>query len=132
MLNKLFPNLIEFIDAKVEAVAVEQKGREAIGAITDREKLIILKQQLYRDARSGKDTTNLRSTIYCIQDGLNAESREINSFNAQLTGFSHSLLLIAVLATGLSYAIAANCGSHSSQLCRDARVIPDAIARYIQ
>jgi hypothetical protein len=41
------------------------------------------------------------------------------------------LILLAIVATGLSYIVAHNCGYYPSQLCRDARVIPNAIADYL-
>lgn len=114
-----------------DAIA-RQKAREDMGFICDTEKLIILKQQLYRTARSGESTSDLRRAIDCIQEGLEAQDRERNSFNSQLSGITNSLILIAFLVTGLSFAITKNCGDYSSQLCRDARVIPNSINSYIK
>jgi hypothetical protein len=52
-----------------------QKNLEDLGFVCDRQKLIILKQQLYRAARLGESTADLRRAIDCITEGLEAESR---------------------------------------------------------
>lgn len=132
MLHFLFPNLFEALNNRVDDALTEQKSKEYFGLISDYEKLIILKQQLYRAARNNEDTAELCRAIDCLQEGLDSEMREKNSFNSQLSGIINSLILAAVVATGLSYAVTKNCGNFNSQLCRDARVIPSAIARYIK
>ena len=132
MFQRFLDSFVETIDERVDNVAAQQKAREDMGFIYDEEKLIILKQQLYRATRNGEATTDLRRAIDCIQEGLDAKYREQNSFNSQLSSITNSLFLIVFIATGLSYLITNNCGGNSSQLCRDARLIPDAIARYIK
>lgn len=132
MLHRLFPNFFEALNNRFDVALTEQKSREDFGFISDSEKLIILKQQLYRAARANQPTTDLRRAIDCLQEGLDAENREKNSFNSQLSAITNSLILIAIVVTGLSYVGIKNCGNSSSHLCRDARVIPDAIARYIK
>ncbi|MGI8501125.1 MAG: hypothetical protein ACR2LR_08285 [Hassallia sp.] len=109
-----------------------EKVREDLGFISDNEKIVILKQQLYCAAKANQSTTNLHRAIDCLQQGLDAEMREKNSFNSQLSGITNSLILIAIIATGLSYAVTKNCGNSSSHLCRDARIIPDAVSNYIK
>jgi hypothetical protein len=132
MFQRFLDDLVQTIDERVDNAAARQKAREDMGVVSDDEKLIILKQQLYRMARAGEATNDLRRAIDCIQEGLDAQNREKNSFSSQLSGFTNSLILAAFLTTGLSYAVTKNCGDYSSHLCRDARVIPDAIARYIE
>lgn len=109
-----------------------QKVKEDLGLISDNEKLVILKRQLYCAVRANQPTTDLRRAIDCLQEGLDAEMREKNSFNSQLSGITNSLILIAILAIGLSYTVTKNCDGFNSQLCKDARIIPNAIARYIK
>lgn len=121
MLHHLFP--------KTEN---QKTTRERIGAISDYDKIAILKQKLYVNARHELPTNDLRRAIDCLQEGLDAERREKNSFNFQLSAFTNSLILSMILATGLSYAITKSCGDYSSHLCKDAHLIPDAIARYIK
>ena len=131
MFQTILDNLVQTIDERVDNAATRQKTREDIGFISDDEKLIILKQELYRTARNGEPTADLRRAIDCIQEGLDAQSKERHSFNSQLSGISNSLILIAALAIGLSYLISGNCSNKSSQLCRDARMIPNAISDYL-
>ncbi|MBW4449191.1 MAG: hypothetical protein KME22_03920 [Hassallia sp. WJT32-NPBG1] len=83
----------------------QQKNLENFGFISDREKLIILKQQLYRMARAGENTADLRRAIDCITEGLEAENRENNSFLNQLSGITNSLILIGLIATAGSYTL---------------------------
>ncbi|MBW4450759.1 MAG: hypothetical protein KME38_29020 [Spirirestis rafaelensis WJT71-NPBG6] len=132
MVQRFLDGFEQYIDERADAVVAAQKVREQMGFVSDESKLILLKQQLYRKARADENTADLRRAIDCIQEGLDAQNREKNSFSSQLSGLVNSLILAAFLATGLSYAVTKNCGDYSSQLCRDARVIPDAIARYIK
>ena len=131
MFQKFLDTFVQTIDERVDHAAARQKMREDMGFVSDEEKLIILKQELYRTARCGESTSDLRRAIDCLQEGLDAQSREKNSFNSQLSGISNSLILLAIFATGLSYIVANNCGFYPSQLCRDARVIPNAISNYL-
>ena len=133
MLQKFLDWCDEFNESIKELTSLErQKTREDLGFISDNEKLIILKRQLYRAAIANQPTADLRRTIDCLQEGLYAENREKNSFNSQLSAITNSLILIIIIATGLSYVGTKNCGNYSSHLCRDVRVIPDAIDNYIK
>ena len=129
MLGHLFPNLFSS-DESILKIDRKRKAREINGDIPDQEKIILLKQKLYRNAIDDESTTDLRRAIDCLQEGIDTENRERNSFNSQLHGITNSLFFIAILVTGLSYLIAPNC-HNSSKLCRDVNTIPDAISSYI-
>ena len=130
MLRHFFPTLFSS-DEELLKNDEKLKLREINGTIPDSEKIRLLKEKLYRVAMDDESTIDLRCAIDCLQAGLDAENRERNSFNSQLSGISNSLFFLAILVTGLSYAIAPKC-QNTSQFCRDARAIPDAIARYIK
>jgi hypothetical protein len=55
------------MSALIAPLQDKRQGKD-MGFISDEEKLIILKQEMYRTARCGESTADLRRAIDCIQE----------------------------------------------------------------
>jgi biopolymer transport protein ExbB/TolQ len=109
-----------------------QSESNKLGLIPDTEKIRMLKQELYRRAQVGADTTELSRAIRVLSDELQRDLTRRNSLAKQLDDIAKSAILIGLVATVASYltGLSGYCTNRNSQFCSQTQVIPRLINSY--
>ena len=114
--------------SQVQRKAKEQELKEQ-GKIPDLEKLSLLKQQLYRDAREGKDTTEIVKAIKTIRSDYEIDRpRIIYRHNKLVDSVLYSILLF--LAFTVSHDALKNCYRTQSTFCNQIEQLNRTIDQY--
>lgn len=139
-MKKIFSEHIEdgltFLGDGIHRAVMEAKDHELetikLGLISDDEKLRMLKRDLYEAARVGNAdrVAVLRTAIATISNQLEAERKHRNSPVEFTIGICNSIILLAILATFISFPATWVCGKNQSQACQVSRVIPSVISKF--
>ena len=112
---------------------VQRKAREeelkGQGKISDLEKLSLLKQQLYRDARDGKNTTEIRKAIKVIRSEYETNRpRNIDKYNSIVINLA--TISILILISPIFDNAYRNCYRTQSTFCNQIQQFNSTIDRY--
>lgn len=109
----IWSNNLKQSQAQVEASKKELKEQ---GKIPDLEKLSLLKQQLYRDVKEGKDTTEIVKAIKAIRSDYEIDRpRNIRRHNKLVDSVIYTILFFLVLT--VSHDALKNCHRTQSTFC---------------
>ena len=123
-------NLGNGIDRAVDKQIAWNKENRETGLLPDEEKLRLLKCELYRDVRAGKDTQELRKTIALISSEIDKDRDYENCFATQLNKVCELLILMAVSTIAVSF-IATGLGCpNQSKFCAGTANVSNTITRY--
>lgn len=123
-------NLGNSIDRATDKQLAWKRENCETGLLPDEEKLRLLKYQLYRDVRTGKDTSELRKTITLLSNEIDRGRSYENSFVGLLNQIC-SLLLIAGASAVLISFLATGLGCRNqSRFCADTSSISNSITKY--
>uniref|UniRef100_A0A0C1R7G3 Uncharacterized protein n=1 Tax=Tolypothrix bouteillei VB521301 TaxID=1479485 RepID=A0A0C1R7G3_9CYAN len=142
-INRLATGIENFGESIYRTIKESREHHEesvSLGLISDDEKLLLLKAELYRQARltEGK-INNLVSAIATLEqvkqaefDRKQSELKQRLSFPSQLEATcSLAIVLVIALIAG-SYFATYKCGKSRSQFCSNARVIPTQIEMFFK
>lgn len=91
-----------------------------LGLIPDHEKLHMLKQQLYRDSRTGKDTEQLRKTIKLLRNEVTIKNKAQAKSTANIAYTLNQFLNLLIIFGGLYWfanQIQTKCPRIDSEFC---------------
>lgn len=123
-------NLGNGIDRAIEKqIAWNRENRET-GLLPDEEKLRLLKYDLYRDARAGKDTSELRKAINILSKEIERETAFSSSLTNQLNTFTNTVLVVGVSAIVGSFLVTGLGCRNQSKFCADTANVSNSITKY--
>lgn len=97
-----------------------------LGLVSDDVRLRILKQELFRNARAGKDTKELREAIKLLLSSENINSISVTKMNSSVIYFWVNTLMLSSLAllsiVGFTQ-ISINCIGTKSTFCNQVRQV---------
>lgn len=103
----------------------------SLGLFSDKEKLELLKAEMYRATRARGNTeyiANLRSTIEVLEALIDRKhKREYHPYNL-LSSLISSLFVLSFLIGCFSFPISAICKNYHSQFCNTSRQITNTVA----
>lgn len=123
-------NLGNGIDRAIDKqVAWNRENRET-GLLPDEEKLRLLKYDLYRDVRAGKDTQELRKAINLLSNEIDRSRAYEDSLITQVNRVCNLLIVIAVSTVVISFLATGLGCRNQSRFCADTARISDSITKY--
>lgn len=123
-------NLGNSIDRAVDKQIEWNRENRETGLLPDEEKLRLLKCDLYRDVRAGKDTQELRKAIALISNEIDKDRDYKDSFVTQLNKACELLIVAAVSTIAVSF-IATGLGCRNqSKFCADTANVSNTITKY--
>lgn len=123
-------NLGDSIDRATDKQLAWKRENREIGLLPDGEKLRLLKYQLYRDVKTGKDTSELRKTIALLSDEIYKNKNYENSFVGLLNQVCSLLLMSGASAVVISFLVAGFGCPNQSKFCADTKNVSNTITRY--
>ncbi|MBE9216297.1 hypothetical protein IQ247_27155 [Plectonema cf. radiosum LEGE 06105] len=123
-------NLGNGIDHAIEKQITWNRENRETGWLPDEEKLRFLKYDLYRNARTGKDTSELRKAINTLSKEIERETAFNNSLTAQLNTFTNTVLVVGVSAIVGSFLVTGLGCRNQSKFCTDTANISNSIIKY--
>lgn len=100
------------------------------GLLPDSEKLWVLKGKLFRDARAGKDTSELTKAINTLGNQIERDRTYDASFYCQLNRICSLWLLIGASAVVVSFVVTFLGCPNQSKFCADTANVSNAITKY--
>ncbi|MGF1674304.1 MAG: hypothetical protein ACFCUV_11565 [Rivularia sp. (in: cyanobacteria)] len=123
-------NLGNGINSAIEKqIAWNRENRET-GLLPDDEKLQLLKYDLYRNARTGKDTSELRKAINSLSNEIERETAFNNSLTTQLNTFINTVLVLGLSGIFVSFLVTGLGCRNQSKFCGDTANISNSIIKY--
>ncbi|MGB7375009.1 MAG: hypothetical protein WA959_00325 [Rivularia sp. (in: cyanobacteria)] len=123
-------NLGNSIDRATDKQLAWKRENREIGLLPDGEKLRLLKYELYRDVRAGKDTQELRKTIALLSNEVDRDRSYENSFVGLLNQIISLWLLIGVSTIAVSFLVTGLGCPNQSKFCADTKNVSNTITRY--
>ena len=123
-------NLGNSIDRATDKQLAWKRENREIGLLPDEEKLRLLKYQLYRDVRRGKDTSELRKTIALLSNEIDRDRSYENSFVELLNQVCSLLLMAGASAVFISFLVTGLGCRNQSKFCADTAIVSNTITRY--
>ena len=123
-------NLGNGIDRATDKQLAWKRENREIGLLPDEEKLRLLKYQLYRDVRAGKDTQELRKTIALMSNEIDRDRSYENSFVGLLNQTCSLLLMASVSAVIVSFLVTGLGCPNQSKFCADTKNVSNSITKY--
>lgn len=100
------------------------------GLLPDEEKLRLLKYDLYRDVRAGKDTSELRKTIALLSNEIDRDRSYESSFIKILNQTCSLLLMAGASAVIVSFLVTGLGCPNQSKFCADTKKVSNSITKY--
>lgn len=123
-------NLGNSIDRATDKQLAWKRENRETGLLPDEEKLRLLKYQLYRDVRTGKDTSELRKTIALLSNEIDRDRSYESSFAGLLNQICSLWLLIGVSTIAVSFLVTGLGCPNQSKFCADTANVSNSITRY--
>lgn len=123
-------NLGNSIDRATDKQLAWKRENREIGLLPDDEKLRLLKYQLYRDVRAGKDTQELRKTIALLSNEIDRDRSYESSFIGLLNQIISLWLLIGVSTIAVSFLVTGLGCPNQSKFCADTANVSNSITKY--
>lgn len=123
-------NLGNSIDRATDKQLAWKRENREIGLLPDGEKLRLLKYQLYRDVKTGKDTSELRKTIALLSNEIDRDRSYENSFVGLLNQICSLLLMAGASAVIVSFLVTGLGCPNQSKFCADTANVSNSITKY--
>lgn len=123
-------NLGNSINNAIEKQIAWNRENRDTGLLPDGEKLRLLKYQLYRNARTGKDTSELRKTIALLSNEIDRDRSYENSFVELLNQTCSLLLMAGASAVFISFLVTGLGCRNQSKFCADTKNVSSTITKY--
>ena len=123
-------NLGNSIDRATDKQLAWKRENREIGLLPDEEKLRLLKYDLYRDVRAGKDTSELRKVVALLSNEIDKDRDYENSFVTQLNKVCELLILITVSTIAISFLVTGLGCPNQSKFCADTKNVSNTITKY--
>ena len=123
-------NLSNGIDRIKEKQIEWDRENLETGLLPDTEKLRFLKCKLFRDARAGKDTSELRKTITILSNEIDRDRSCESSFLGLLNQTCSLWLLIGVSTIAVSFLVTGLGCPYQSKFCADTANVSNSITKY--
>lgn len=123
-------NLGNGINNAIEKQIAWNKENIETGLLPDEEKVRLLKYQLYRDVRAGKDTQELRKTIALLSNEINKGKDYEKSFVGLLNSVCSFWILAGASTIAISLLVTSFGCPFQSKFCADTSNISNSITKY--
>ena len=123
-------NLRNSIDRATDKQLAWKRENRETGLLPDEEKVRLLKYQLYREVRAGKDTSELRKTIALLNDEIERDRDYEKSFGGFLDSACRLWLLMGASTICISLLVTGFGCPFQSKFCADTSNVSNTIIKY--